>query len=63
MDCSIGKSESSIHPFNHSQIQPNEHHRMHTDQVRLIAAEDDLCIQTNQTIKPVNEKDGAQLKL
>ena len=33
MDCSLGKSESSIHPFNHSQTQPNEHHWMHHSQV------------------------------
>ena len=32
MDCSLGKSESSIHPFNHSQTQPYEHDRMHTHQ-------------------------------
>ena len=62
MDCSLGKSESSIHPFNHSQTQPNEHNRMHLHQVWLIVVEEDLWIQTNPSIKPVNEKDGAQRK-
>ena len=59
MDCSLGKSESSIHPFNHSQIQPNEHNRMHKHQVWLIVVEEDLSIQTNHPIKLVNEKVGA----
>ena len=44
MDCSIGKSESSIHPFNHSQGLPIEHNRMHTDQSWLIAVEEDLFL-------------------
>ena len=33
MDCSLGKSESSIHPFNHSQTQPNEQNWMQLHQV------------------------------
>ena len=33
MDCSFGKSESSIHSFNHSQTQPNDIYRMHPSQV------------------------------
>ena len=60
MDCSLGKSESSIHPFNHSQTQPIEHEWMHTHQVWLIVVEEDLWVQTNPSIKPVSDKDGAQ---
>ena len=62
MDCSLGKSESSIHPFNYSQTQSNEQTRMQNYQVQLIVVEEDLSIQTNPSIKPVNEKDGAYLK-
>ena len=60
MDCSLGKSESSIHPINHSQTQPNEQNRMQDYQVWLIVVEEDLWIQTIQSIKPVNENDEAQ---
>ena len=62
MDCSFGKSESSTHPFNHSQTQPNEHDGMLYYQVWLIVVEEDLWIQTNQSTKPVSENDGAQKK-
>ena len=62
MDCSLGKSESSIHPFNHSQTQPIEHNRMHYNQVWLIAVEEDLWIQISPSIIPVNENDGAYMK-
>ena len=62
MDCSLGKSESSIHPFNHSQIQYNEYHGMPNNQVQLIVVEEDLLIQTNPSIKPVSAKDGAYPK-
>ena len=59
MDCSLGKSESSIHPFNHSQPQSNKQDRMPTHQVWLIVVEEDLWIQTNPSIKPVSENNGA----
>ena len=59
MDCRFGKSESSIHSFNHSQTQLNEHTWMHHHEVWLIVVEEDLWIQVNQPIKPVNENDGA----
>ena len=59
MDCSFGKSESSIHPFHHSQTQPIEHTGMEEHRVRVIVVEEDLWIQTNPSIKPVNENDGA----
>ena len=42
MDCNLGKSESSIHPFYHSQTQSNEQKRMQNYQVRLIVVEEDL---------------------
>ena len=60
MDCSLGKSESSIHLFNHSQTQPIEQDRMQLYQVWLIVVEEDLWVQTNPSIKPVNENDGVQ---
>ena len=59
MDCSLGKSESSINPFNHSQTQPIEHTGMEEHRVRVIVVEEDLRVQTNPSIKPVNENDGA----
>ena len=59
MDCSLGKSESSTHPFNHSQTQPNEHNRIPFHQGWLIVVEEDLWIQPNQSIKPVSENDEA----
>ena len=62
IDCSLGKSESSIYPFNHSQTQSNEHIRMHIDQIWQIVVEEDLWIQSNQSIKPVNENDGEYQK-
>ena len=42
MDCSLGKSESSIHPINHSQTQSNEQNRIQNYQVRPIVVEEDL---------------------
>ena len=55
MDCNCGKAESSIHPFNHSQTQPNEHERMHNHQVWLIVVEEDLQMkpfnQSNQSMR------------
>ena len=42
MDCSLGKSESSINPFNHSQTQPIEHTGMEEHRVRVIVVEEDL---------------------
>ena len=62
MDCSFGKPESSIHPFHHSQTQPNDNTWMKLYQDWLIVVEEDLWIQTNQSIKPVNENDGALRK-
>ena len=62
MDCSLGKSESSFNPFNHSQTQPNEHNGMQYYQVWLIVVEEDLWIQLNPPIKPISEKDGALQK-
>ena len=62
IDCSFGKSESSIHSFNHSQTQPIEHKRMHYQQVKRIQVEGDLWIQTNESTKPVNENDGTHQK-
>ena len=59
MDCSLGKSESSIHPFNHFQTQQIEQHGMPLNQVWLIVVEEDLWIQTSQSFKPVNENDKA----
>ena len=35
---------------------------MHTNQAWLIVVEEDLWIQINPSIKPVNEKDGAEKK-
>ena len=59
MDWTLGKSESSIESFNHFQTQPNDTHGMNTYQAWLIVVEEDLWIQTIQSIKPVNENDGA----
>ena len=59
IDCSFGKSESSIRSINHSQTQPNEHTWMPLNQDWLIVIEEDLQIQSNQSIKPVSENDGA----
>ena len=55
MDWTFGKSESSIHSFNYSQTQLNEHTRMPHNQVWLIVVEEDLWIQWIQSIKLVNE--------
>ena len=60
MDCSLGKSESSIHPFTHSQTPPIERNRMHTHQAWQTEVEEDLWIQSNHFIKLVCEKDGTQ---
>ena len=38
------------------------YYRMHYHPVWLIVVEEDLWLQTNPSIKPVNEKDGAQKK-
>ena len=59
IDCSFGKSESSNHPFSHSQTQPNAHDWMHIHQFWLIVVEEDLWIQTIQSVKLINENDEA----
>ena len=57
MDCSLGKSESTVNPFNYSQTQLTGHGGMDSHQDWLIVVEEDLPVQTNQSIKPASEKD------
>ena len=59
MDCSLGKSSSSIDELNHSQTQQKIHAQIHTNQIWQIEDEEDLKTQTNQSMKLVNENDGA----
>ena len=63
MDWTRGKSESSIHPFNYSQMQLIRHNGMRLHQVWHIAIGEDLWIQSNQPIKPVIENDETHWKL
>ena len=62
MDCSCGKSESSVLTLKYFQTQSNVHLRMKPHQGVLTEVEEDLLTQLIGLFKLDNEKDDAVVK-